>query len=238
MSSSETVIAALKFKCGVVLAAYSQVSDPVGKVRWEFEKLDRIGTVPCVVGFSGSVGRVQRARRTLNEARLDLGAFKKTDTILKVIDRVLTPHYQEIKERWANSPHNLFDVCLWGLCAFWAEGSPQILELEMNGDSSLHNSFRAIGSGSNSAYAVYRTLGGERLCDLEGGKALTAILRILKTSVSVDVAGVSDPYHVWVVSSSDTRKVSDEELNAHLQLLDAWIEREREALFGGLMADA
>lgn len=153
-------------------------------------------------------------------------------------DRSLAPHYQEIQDRWANPPNYLFEVCIWGLAAFWAEASPQILELEINGDSSLHNSFLAIGSGSNSAYAVYKTLGGGRLCDLEEGKALAAILRILKTSVSVDMAGVNDPYHVWVVSASGTRKVSEEEIDAHLQSIDAWIEREREALFGGLVSEA
>jgi len=40
MSESTTIIAALKFEGGVVIAADSQASDPVAQVRWPVEKLD------------------------------------------------------------------------------------------------------------------------------------------------------------------------------------------------------
>ena len=231
MSNSTTIITALKFKGGVVIGADSQVSDPVGSVRWPVEKLEPIGGHSCVVGFSGSLGRAQRARQDLNESKLTTSAFKKASTICGFFEKTLAPHYTTIQARWNKPPDKNFEVALWGLAAFWAEDSPQILELEMNGDSCLHNYFHAIGSGTNTAYAVYRTLGGRKLASLEEPKALAAILRILTTSVDVEIAGVNEPFHVWVVSDGTTRLLSDDEINTHMQFIGQWIEREQDVLF-------
>ena len=232
MSASETVIAALKFKGGVIIGADSQASDPIAQVRWPLDKLSRVGQHACIIGFSGSVGRAQRAREQLSDAQIVPGAFRKSSTVRNIMDKTFAPIYQEIKERWGNPPSPIWNVALWGLIAYWAEGSPWILEYEISGESSYHDNFHVIGSGSSTAHAVYRTLGGARLCNLEEGKALGAMLRILRTSVDVDVSGVSDPYHVWVISESKARELQQEEINTHLQSVDEWIEDERRRLFG------
>ena len=125
----------------------------------------------------------------------------------------------------------MFDVVLWGLTAFWAEEAAHIMEYEVSGDSCFHDHFHAIGGGGPTAYAIYRTLGGRRLSELEESKALLVILRILVTCIDVEVSGVSEPLSAWIVSQGKARKVSEEEINEQLQFISEWQEKERRVLF-------
>ncbi len=114
----------------------------------------------------------------------------------------------------------------------WAENEPRILEFEINGDSSYHDYFHAIGSGANTAYAIYRTLGGRRLLNLDEARATMAILRILRTCVEVEMWGVSEPVDIWNVNAAGARRLNGDEVQVHLQAVDAWEEEERVFLFG------
>ena len=89
-----------------------------------------------------------------------------------------------------------------------------------------------IGSGGQTAHAVFRTLGRSRLAELEESKALMALLRILRTSVNVEMWGVSEPLCVHVVMADKrVRGVSEDELQAHLQAIDKWEEDDRQRFF-------
>lgn len=81
MSTSQTIIAALKFQGGVIIAADTQATDLVAQVRWPCEKLDCIGTYPCVIGFSGSLGRSQRARTAIEGCHLHPNMFERKERI-------------------------------------------------------------------------------------------------------------------------------------------------------------
>ena len=230
MAESTTIIAALKFQGGVVIAADSQVSDTAAQVRWPIEKLERVGDKPLVLGFSGSVGMAQRARKQLEATTLHPDMFNKRHLVQDAMDRCLAPIYRKIKED-IHPPAKIFEVCLWGLSVFWAENAPQILEHEFSSDSSFHDYFHAIGSAANTAYAIYRTLGGARLCTVAERWALPVMLRILRTCVSVELWGVSEPLSVWVVLGGKARKVSLDEIQTHLQTIETWEERERSDFF-------
>ena len=91
---------------------------------------------------------------------------------------------------------------------FVGKVAPHILECGLNGDIEFHQYFQAIGSGANTAHAIYRTLGGERLSTLDERKTLLVVLRILRTGVNVEMWGVSEPLSVWVVSHNNAKKVS------------------------------
>lgn len=233
MAASATIIAALKYNGGVVIAADSQASDTVGEVRWQIEKLDCIGNYPLVVGFSGDVGMGQRARRMLEEAAtqpkrtLHPNMFQKRDRIRDALDRYFMPVYQKIKE--CNYPPTALvpQVSLRGLVAYWAEDAPRILEYDITGTSMFHDCFHAIGSAADTAYAVYRTLGGKKLSELSEAKAIVTVLRILRTCVNVEMWGVSEPLSVWVVTQSRARRLSDDELEPHGQTLDEWEKGEQ-----------
>lgn len=230
LAETATIIAALKFKDGVVIASDSQASDSIAHVRWPIEKLDSVGDKPLVLGFSGSVGMAQRARRELEANPLHPNTFNKRHLIQNAMDRCFVPIYKKIKED-IHTPANISQVCLWGLSAFWAENAPQILENEVTSDSSFHDYFHAIGSAANTAYAIYQTLGGLRLCTVEERWALPVILRILRTCVGVEVWGVSEPLYVWVVSRGKARRISPDEIQAHIQTVDEWEEGERSNFF-------
>lgn len=231
MSESTTVIAALKYEGGVVIAADSQASDLVAEVRWPVEKLDCIGGHPCVLGLSGSLARAQQARSKLETTTFHTNMFKKRDRIRDAIDRFLSPVYQQIKQANDGVKRDIYLTSLWGLMAFYAEEAPQILECGVNGDIEFHDYFQAIGSGAKTAHAIYRTLGGQRLSRLGEHKALLVMLRILRTCVNVELWGVSEPLSVWVVSSNNARRVSPDAIEANRQLVVQWEERERNYLF-------
>lgn len=230
VAKAATVIAALKFRDGVVIASDSQASDLVAKVRWPIEKLEAIGDKSLVLGFSGSVGMAQRARRELEATTLHLNTFNKRHLVQDAMDRCFAPIYKKIKED-IHPPANIWQVALWGLSVFWAENAPQILENEVSGDSSFHDYFHAIGSAANTAYAIYRTLGGARLCTVPDRLALPVILRILRTCVGVELWGVSEPLSVWIVLGGKARKISLDEVQAHLQTVDQWEEVDRSNFF-------
>lgn len=238
MSISTTIVAALKYRGGAVIAADSQVSDLIARVRWPLEKLDRLpGGHPCVIGFSGSVGRAQQTRAALDARPLHTNQFRKRELVRAALERCLSPVYEAIEKASHPPREDVPRIALWGLAAMWAEDAPQILEFEINGDNSFHDSFHAIGSASATAYAIFRTLGGTRLSDLDEAKALMALIRIIRTCVNVELWGVSEPVAFWLVGPDGARNVSPDELQPHLQAIDEWEKREREALFGTGHAD-
>jgi 20S proteasome alpha/beta subunit len=231
MAESTTVIAALKFQGGVVIAADSQASDVASDVRWPVEKLDRIGSHPCVVGFSGAVSRAEHARGKLNSTPLHPNMFDKRERIQGAVYRSLSPVYDEIKRANECAKQPFYLTSLWGLFTFWAEGTPHIFECGINGDCEFHQHFHAIGSGSKTAYAIYRTLGGNELCTLDERWAVPVVLRILRTCVNVELWGVSEPIFVWVISGGKARQLTPDELQVHLQTVDEWERGERSAFF-------
>ena len=106
--------------------------------------------------------------------------------------------------------------------SFWAEDDARILEHEISRDCCFHSHFHAIGSGAKTAYAIFRTLGGRELVGLREEKAILAALRILRTCVDVEVSGVSDPYHLWVVKNNEAFQISPDRIEAEMQYVDAW----------------
>jgi len=234
MASSTTVVVALKFQDGVLIGADSQASDLVVGVRWPVEKLARVGQHPLVVAFSGSMGMGQRARKQLEDLDLRTNTFKKPELVQAAMDRALQPVYRAIQENSIppGRPFHVQEIGLTALAAFGAGNACHILEREINGDSCFHDYFHSIGSGSQTAYAVFQTLGGSRLAGLSEAQALMALLRILRTSVNVEMSGVSEPFSVFVVTASQVRQLSQDEVEAHIQAVDEWESDERERFFG------
>ena len=237
MSTSTTIVAALIYKGGLVIAADSQATDELAGVRWPFEKLDRIQNHPLVIGFSGSTGMSESARSALEEVTLHPNKFKKRDRIRDTLDRCLDPVYQTIQHKLSEREQlrqrsHIWDITLWGLAACWAENAPQILEFEPNGVVSYHSYFHAIGSGANTAYAIWRTLGGIELAVLNWPKSLHVMLRIIRTCVSVEMFGVSEPFSVWVVSDGKARELLTDEIQAEMQWVDEWEMQERKRFSG------
>ena len=105
-----------------------------------------------------------------------------------------------------------------GLAICWAEGAPRIFEIEANGMVDDHEAFRAVGSGTNSAYAAWNALGGQQLSGLAEGVALQLMARILQVSIETDVSGVADPIVIWVVTQNNARQVQSAEMDSIRQV--------------------
>ena len=76
--------------------------------------------------------------------------------------------------------------------------------------------------GANTAYEVWRTISGLELAKLDEGKALHVALRILDTSVAVELSGVSDPFLIFVITKNGARRVSGPEVDALTEAMDEW----------------
>lgn len=229
MATSATVIIALRFATGIVLASDSQTSDLVHNVRWETTKAQQVGHHPLVVAFSGNTGVAGRARESIEQLNFRVNTFQKRERVRKMIDSALKEHYDWIAERMR--PGTPFEQVIGSptmtaLVACFAEGDPQIIEFGQDGDSDFFEYFHAVGSGAATAHAVWRTLGGKRLRVLPEGKALHVALRIMRTAVAVEMKGVSEPFTVFVVSEESTHQVSPVEMDALLQGVETWEEEQ------------
>lgn len=127
--------------------------------------------------------------------------------------------------------HPFWEIGLWGLSAFWCNSAPHILEHELSGVTTFHPSFHAIGSGSNTAYAIYRTLGGTKLSELDEHKATLAMIRILRTCIDIEVQGVSEPINFYMVNEKGAKPLNEDALNAQKQLVDEWEKEDRRRFF-------
>ena len=232
MPTSTTVIAALKFESGVVIASDSQASDPVAQVKWPISKLHPSGTFPLVVGFSGNVGEGDRVWEKLQKERIRPNMLKKRELVRNLLDRSFQPRYEAIRKMLANPvAHPFWEIGLWGISAFWCNSAPHILEHELSGVTTFHPSFHAIGSGANTAYAICRTLGGTKLSSLDEHKATLAMIRILRTSMDVEVQGVSGPIALYAVTEKTAKLLNEDIMNTYQQLVAEWEEDERRRFF-------
>lgn len=231
MAGSSTVIAGLKFASGVLVGSDTQATDPIALVRWPTRKVVPVGQHPLVAGFSGSLGSAQRVVSGLDALSLKANTFRRPDRVRAAIEPVFVNEYRAIPNRNYPPGTAVPDIAMWSLVAMCAGDEGHLLEFEINGESSWHEYFHAIGSGASTAYAVYRTLGGKELCELSERAAVAALLRILRTVVAVDMAGVSEPIQLWRVDDGGVHEFGTDELNAHFQFVDQWLAREQAALF-------
>jgi hypothetical protein len=147
------------------------------------------------------------------------------------ITECLRPIYKDIQQDSFPPRAGWQEIGLTGLAVFWSAGEPHIYECEINSDSYFHKHFHAIGSGGATAYAVYRTLGGSKLTSLDEDKALVALLRIMRTAISVDAMGVSEPITAFSIREGRVRKLTNAEIEANLELVGRWEEKEQERFF-------
>jgi hypothetical protein len=202
----------------------------VAGVRWPVSKLHQAQTLPLVIGFAGSVGTADRLFAALATASFRGDMMDKRRKLQTWLDGLFRPEYVSASAR-SNPAPNVHGIGIWGLGAAQVKDRPGLLEYELSGDSCWHEHFHAIGSGAQTAYAVYRSLGGQELCKLGQRTALTALVRILRTCIGVEAFGVSEPIHIWRATERTATQIGDDELNTHGQLVNEWEKDDRERLF-------
>ena len=235
MATSSTVVCALRYTDGIVMGADSQTSDHHAGVRWPVEKLRQVGSWPLVIGFSGSAGIAARARADIESYNWRNTTFQKLERVQDALESKVQPYIEATRDKLDPShPFNIIygTKCLWGLAACNIKDRPAILELEASGDMYVHDRFHAIGSGAQTAYAIWRTIGGQWLSELDEGRALHVMLRILQTCVGVEMSGVSGPFRIFVIAAGRVRVVSSNELDSLEQVVYEWQNRGLELLLG------
>ena len=141
--------------------------------------------------------------------------FKRDDRVIGTIRSALLPEYRALSEKFPNATlESIWNTSVTGLAAYWAEDKPRILEIETNCECDAYDHFRAVGSGAKSAHAAWRALGAEQLSQLREGMALQAMFRILQVCIETEVAGVSGPIVMWVITEDKARRISDTEMDA------------------------
>ena len=223
MPISSTVIAALQYDAGVVIGADSQTSDPIGRVRWQSRKLEQIASRDLIAGFSGHVAVIQKLQAAIDQrfASSRHTTFDKLDRVINNIHSALQPVYEaQSKKHPTASFDSIWKVAAVGIAVCWAEGEPHILEIEHNGEIDRHAHFRAVGSGSVSAYAVWKAFGAERLSQSSEGMALQIMWRILNVCIETEIAGVGEPVTMWAITENKTRQIQSTELDAIKQAED------------------
>ena len=139
---------------------------------------------------------------------------------MNAIATALLPEYRKLSEKFPNAhPESFWRSGVTGLATYWAEGEPRILEIEANCEcDDSYRFFRAIGSGTRSAYAAWRALGAEQLSQFQEGMALQFMFRILQICIDTEESGVSEPIVMWVVTESGIRKVPDSQTDSLLEV--------------------
>ncbi len=216
MTISSTVIAALQYDGGVVIGADSQTSDPIGNVRWSSRKLEQIANRQLVAGFSGQVAVLRKMQAAIDKrfASSRPTTFAKLDRVVGFISDALQPVYEEQSKKHPNANFgSIWKISAVGLVACWAEGKPHILEIEHNGEIDRHANFRAVGSGTVSAYAVWKAFGAERLSQCSEGMAIQIMWRILKVCIDTEMSGVGEPVVMWAITENRARQIRSSELD-------------------------
>ena len=57
------------------------------------------------------------------------------------------------------------------------------------------------------------------------------MIRILRTTIGVEIQGVSEPISLWVVRKDELHQLSIDELQPHMQAVSTWEEQERRMFF-------
>ena len=81
--------------------------------------------------------------------------FKRRDRIRNAIEQCLKPEFQRISENPDVLKLPMWKITVNGLVVYWSENSPHIVEIEPNGELCFHEHFHAIGSGTQTAYAIW-----------------------------------------------------------------------------------
>jgi 20S proteasome alpha/beta subunit len=225
-----TLVIAVGCSDGVILAADSAMTDSEIGSQQMAEKISQIRNLPMLMGFSGSVGLLQKVEE-------DLQTFQQKTTPKRIRQHVKELVLPELalSTKWhAPYPQQGFHqppVCIL-LLAGVLNGEPWILEIERDGSDQMFGpkmgSFAAIGSGKNWAQAIMRPhLMTERT--LEQGKVFA--YRVLEDSINLG-SELAKPIHMLTVSADGTVATvdQDEQDQTLAPTCELWRSLERDAV--------
>jgi 20S proteasome alpha/beta subunit len=226
-----TVIVALGCSDGVILASDSAASDEeVGTKQPYQQKIQRLGQLPILYGFSGDIGLNQK----IDDALMGFQLKTQLKRIRQDLKQLVKPELQEALEGFVPFPQPGFNRPPVGIALFVGihDGGPWILEIERNGTDTFYNEqlgyFCAIGSGKPWAQAVMRPhLWTPRT--LEQGKVFA--YRVIEDAIELAMGGLAKPIRLWTLSTAGEVTTVDSEEDERLQeTCQLWRALEAEAV--------
>lgn len=228
-----TLIIAVRYRGGIIVASDSQASDLQARTRQTTE--DKIMPLsPHIVwGLSGPVGLQERIGPQLKKLAGAEWQQQRLADFRPNLVRVVTKAQKQAAEQYVNLPGTLPPKAELLFSGF-TRGAPWILEVDESGQDQEHTDegFCAIGSGKKAAHHVYCTLDHYEVASQDSELAKLVVYRIMEDAIKVELIWVGFPIQMWVVEESGAHMVQSSELDHIGELVFHWLQREKPTLGG------
>lgn len=229
-----TLIIALAFRDGVVMASDSATTDVDSGTKQTTDKIYQLGSEKILYSGSGDVGLLQQVQEGLKR-------YSPKETIWKMrkgIRKLVVPELKEAYELHARYPQPPYHVppSLVLLFAGILRGAPWILEVEKDGRATFYGEqlgyFAAIGSGKPWAQALFRPHLFTPLEERTTDWAKVVAHRVVHDSIQLAAGGLAEPVQLYaLLSEKEPAKVEEpSELKGIEDACELWRRLEREAL--------
>lgn len=239
-----TLILALRFKDGLLLASDSQATAQASG-QWTKQEIEKIFTLRDVIGWgaSGSVGLTQRLKDKIEgDAGLpkvfsNSGDQEGAQRLFLIVNKLQKDAVNEFVSGVApqgtpgSAPQML--ACLF---IGYARGQPFILEIAANGTRQFHTvPYAAVGSGDVFALHAIRSVAHYDILALSREQAAALAYRTIDNAINTAAFGLGGPVQLLVVNNGKASRLNKDEVEAVRDLVDLWKRKEVETL-GSLSA--
>jgi 20S proteasome alpha/beta subunit len=226
-----TLIVAVAFANGVVVASDSAASDTDTNLKQDVIKVRPLEGCSMLLGISGASGTTQH----IEEAFVGFHAKETLKRLRQDVKKIIATELREAYDGYVQVPGTQVNppvavVLLAGLC----ENRPFILEIDRDGQDTVYGeglgSFLAVGSGKAIAQAIFRPhLAPASARSEEQAKVLAC--RVIEDAIALSAAFVAAPVHLHLVTlGGQSKECSKEELEGLSDTCAAWRQLERDTL--------
>jgi len=228
-----TLIIAVRYRDGIIVASDSQASDFQARIRQTTEDKILELSSHIVWGLSGPVGLQQKIGVPLKKLAASEWQHQRLIDFRPKLVRVVAKLQKEAMEQYVPIPQSLPPRAELLFCGF-TRGEPWILEVDETGQDQEHTDegFCPIGSGKKAAHHVSFTLAHYEVVSQGLELAKLVAYRIMEDAIRVEVLGVGFPIRMWVVDNQGGCAVASPEVDHVGQLVSEWRRRERSTLGG------
>jgi proteasome beta subunit len=225
-----TVVLAVRCANGIVLAADSQISDPVRGLSYPAQKLHPLGGF-AAWGGSGSRAVLYDIEQIFNDEAEAVVEAKNIGHALQArVLPVLKHHYDNFipevpGQEVAGTP------ATYVLAAGYVGDVPFIVDLDPNGLIGHHEEtgFQAVGSGAPMAQQAHALLAHFRMTERDVDYGVVAALRVLD-ALDASSPSVGGPMDVCRITPDGAKHLSPDEVDDVRRHVDRWIDIEHRAL--------
>lgn len=211
------------------MASDSQGTDLEARVRVEVEsKIFRLGS-NIAWAVSGPEGIQQVLKESLDAAAKATWPKKSLTQIRQTIVNKVTGRQQEAVQQFVPAnPNDNPPAASVLVCGY--TNNKWLLEVTAKGTQQEHFKFCAIGSGKQAAYNIWESLRHYVPLDesIEFSKFIA--YRILHDAITTESALVGFPIRIWTIKKVGVAELTEPEMGALGQTVEAWKNDERRSL--------